>query len=806
MCHIKDLPKKILASFGFVFILLGVTYQPALADGFVIPDPPPLSGPVLLEDIWLTIRYHRVSVTIENQIAITHVEQEFVNEYDWEVEGTYIFPMPAGASISKFVMWVDGVPVEGKILPADQARKIYEDIVRERRDPALLEYVGRDAVQARIFPIPAGGSRKIELEYTQVLPVDNGLVRYSYPLNTEKFSAQPLAECSVHITLVSDQPLHTIYSPTHQDRVYIQREGDHRAIIGYEERFVLPDQDFDLIYTFSKEEIGLHLLTYPDKIWLNGLTYPENTGLTGTSQEGYFLLMAAPTVEVNQIVPRDIILVLDTSGSMEGEKLNQAKEASKYVLNHLNQEDRFNVIAFSTGIKHFALDLQPVSRAPEARSWIDRMDALGGTNINLALLEALSLRTDLEDGEGGRPLVLLFLTDGLPTEGITDVQQIIANIRATASSSVRLFAFGVGDDVNTLLLDTLAADNRGITSYVRPQERIDEEVSALFAKIKTPVLTDLELYFGGILVEEIYPPDIPDLFSGSQLLLTGRYRYPAGRSGQTKIKLSGYVNGEKRIFIYEADFAPADEPGNSTSYIPRLWATRKIGYLLSQIRLKGENQEWVDAIVQLSIKYGIITPYTSFLIEEGDFLTGEGLEDAARDLMAQYSGPAVGAEAVEKSDAESNLRSAESFYHSEIQSGDFDQGFYQPVIKYIEDKTFLYQNGLWIDTAFEPGSTDILKIGFGSQVYFDLLAARPSWGKYLALGDRLIFVAGDTVYEIVEGEGELDSLPSQLSHPEDNNQVNITEQPSNLSGIRGFCTAPLLAGLAVLGVWKKEMR
>jgi Ca-activated chloride channel family protein len=802
MCHINDLPKKILASFGFVFILLGVTFQPVLADGIVIPDPPPLSGPVLLEDIWLTIRYHRVSVTIENQIAVTRVEQEFINEYDWEVEGTYIFPLPLGASISKFVMWVDGEPIEGKILPADQARKIYEDIVRERRDPALLEYVGRDAVQVRIFPIPAGGSRKIDLEYTQVLTADNGLVRYSYPLNTEKFSAQPLEECSVHITLESDQPLHTIYSPTHQDRVYIQREGDHRVVIGYEERFVLPDQDFDLIYTFSKEEIGLHLLTYPDKIWWDGLTYPEKTGLP--SQEGYFLLMAAPTVEVNQVVPRDIILVLDTSGSMEGEKLNQAKEASKYVLNHLNEEDRFNVIAFSTGSKLFALDLQPVSRAPEAVSWINRMDALGGTNINHALLEALSLRADLEDNEGGRPLVLLFLTDGLPTEGVTEIQQIIANVKATASSSVRLFAFGVGDDVNTVLLDTLAADNRGLTSYVRPQERIDEEVSALFAKIKTPVLTDLELDFGGILVEDIYPPVIPDLFSGSQLLLTGQYRYPTGSSGQTKITLSGYVNGEKRIFVYEADFTPADEDGNSTSYIPRLWATRKIGYLLSQIRLMGENQEWVDAIVQLSIKYGVITPYTSFLIEEGDFLTGEGLDDAARDLMAEYSGPAVGAEAVEKADAESNLRSAESFYQAEVQSGDSGQGFYRPAVKYIDDKTFFYQNGIWIDTAFEPGSIDILKIGFGSQVYFDLIAARPSWGKYLALGDHLIFVAGDMVYEIVEGEGELESLPAQISHPEEENQANSNEQPSNPSGISGFCTAPLLAGLAVLGFGKKK--
>lgn len=150
------------------------------------------------------------------------------------------------------------------------------------------------------------------------------------------------------------------------------------------------------------------------------------------------------------------------------------------------------------------------------------------------------------------------------------------------------------------------------------------------------------------------------------------------------------------------------------------------------------------------------------------------------------------------------MRSAESFYQAEVQSGDSGQGFYRPAVKYIDDKTFFYQNGMWIDTAFEPGSMDILKIGFGSQVYFDLIAARPSWGKYLALGDHLIFVAGDMVYEIVEGEGELESLPAQLSHPEEENEVNITEQPANSSGISGFCTAPLLAGLAVLGFGKKK--
>ncbi|MFL7793687.1 MAG: VIT domain-containing protein, partial [Anaerolineae bacterium] len=211
-------PISRLATIIAVVILLLTITAPALADGIVVPDPPP--DPMPMEEMpWLTIRYHRVDVTIENQVATTRVEQEFVNEYDWEAEGTYIFPLPEGAAVSEFAMWVDGKRVEGSILEADEARAIYEDIVRRRRDPALLEYVGRGAVQARIFPIPAGGSRKIELEYSQVLPVENGMVRYVYPLNTEKFSARPLEEVSVRVEVRSKDAMHALYSPTHQDRL-----------------------------------------------------------------------------------------------------------------------------------------------------------------------------------------------------------------------------------------------------------------------------------------------------------------------------------------------------------------------------------------------------------------------------------------------------------------------------------------------------------------------------------------------------------------------------------------------------------
>jgi Ca-activated chloride channel family protein len=747
-----------------IILLLTIT-TPALADGVVIPDPPPDLMPP--EIPWLTIRYHRVDVTIEDQVAITRVEQEFVNEYDWEAEGTYIFPLPDGAAVSEFAMWVDGTRVEGKILEADEARAIYEDIVRRRRDPALLEYVGRSAVQARIFPIPPGGSRKVELEYSQVLPVENGLVRYVYPLNTEKFSARPLEEVSVRVEVRSKDAMHALYSPTHQDRLFIERDGDYRAVVGYEEYDVLPDQDFDLIYTVSHEDVGLSLLTYKEP----------------GEAEGFFLLMAAPAVEVDRVIPRDVILVLDTSGSMDGEKIAQAKDALAYVLDHLNDEDRFNVIAFSTGLRQYARGLRPASDAREAIKWVDGLEAAGGTDINRALLEAL----DQVDEE--RPTVVIFLTDGLPTEGVTEIDRILANVEATASKNVRLFPFGVGDDVNTVLLDTLAEQQRGATGYVRPHERIDEEVSGFYSKISTPVLADIELDFGDVLVEDTYPYPLPDLFAGTQLILVGRYRLPSPSGGgaggggcATKITLTGEVDGETQEFAYEGYFRGS----GGDSFIPRLWATRKIGYLLKQIRLHGEREEWVDAIVDLSVRYGIITPYTSFLIDEDDILTEEGRDEAGEAMRTATPAPAVGAPAAERAEKEGDLYDSESVGGGEALPEEAAQ-----VVRLVGSKTFLLQGGVWIDTAFDPSKMTTVKVGFGSDEYFDLLAARPEWGAYFALGARVILVAEGVAYEVVESRGgPVDIPPTHIpepTHPVPDNPVPDSgqDQPTAMPAAGG---------------------
>jgi Ca-activated chloride channel family protein len=771
-------------------LLLAAT--PAFADGIIIPEPPicidcPVPPPP--EPVWLTIKYHRVNVTIKDQVAITHVDQVFVNESDWQIEGTYVFPLPVDAAISDFAMWVDGQKFEGELLDRDQARRIYEDIVRQRRDPALLEYIDRGAFRVSIFPIPPGAERRVELEYSQVLPVDGGLVRYTYPLNTERFSARPLEDVSVSVSIESPDPIKAIYSPSHQ--VAVDRDGDYRARVGYEERDVLPDQDFDLVYTVSPEDVGLNLLSYKDG-----------------DADGFFLMLIAPEVEVDQntVVNKDVILILDTSGSMEGEKLEQAKNALIYVLEHLNEGDRFNVTDFSTGVRQYARSLQPAGQRDEAIAWVRQLSANGGTDINRALLETLS-GVDPE-----RPTILIFLTDGQPTEGEVEVDRILANFADATRPNVRLFTFGMGDDVNTILLDTLAQEQRGASGYVRPGERIDEEVSAFYAKVSTPLLADVAVEIDGVHVEDMYPYPLPDLFAGTQLVIVGRYR----EGGPALIELSGQVNDQEQHFTYESYF----EPSGGDRFIPRLWATRKIGYLLNQIRLHGESQELVDEIVELSIRYGIVTPYTSYLVQEdADVLTREGRRNIVireSEMLAAAPTQAAGASAVTEAEEKAAIQSAD---RAEAPVGEVAE-----VVKIVGDKTFVYRDGVWTDTIFDPSQMTPQHVGFGGEAYFDLLTARPDVGVYFALGDRVVVVVDGTAYQVTESDSGSISLPPTVTpRPADSQPTPVPVTPDNpSSGVtkpvsgsqsdgqegnaNSICPGAVLAGLVLVPFGALKLR
>ena len=705
--------------------------SPAGADGIIIVDPPP--GVDVRLDQSLAIKYHHVDIQIKDQVATTRVDQVFVNDNPWTAEGTYIFPLPEGAAVSDFVMWVDGKAVHGEILEADEARTIYDDVVRRMKDPALLEYVGRKALKASVFPIPPGEERKIELEYSQILPVENGLVHYIYPLSTERFSSRPLEDLVVRAQIESREPLKAVYSPRHE--VSIDREDDYHALLGLEQSDVLPNRDFELFYTISSEKIGLNLLSFKEE-----------------GQDGFFLLLAAPDVKVNEeeIVVKDIILVLDTSGSMQGEKMDQAKEAARYVLDHLNPLDRFAIVSFATTTRSPSPSLQPASQAEKGKDFLDRLEAMGSTDINRAMIEAVGLAEEV------RPTTLIFLTDGLPTEGVTVTGAILDNVAREAPDNVRIFSFGVGDDVDTDLLDQISLDHGGASTYVRPGEEIDEEVSAFYRKVKIPVLSDLSLDWGDIIVDQVYPQRIPDLFAGSQLIMLGRYR----EGGPAKITLKGMVNQEERSYTYE-DLSFRKEDGDD--FIPRLWATRAVGYYLTQIRLYGEKQEWIDSIVSLSTRYGIITPYTSFLIQEKDIFSAQGREEVISDfeeeMAAAAAEPAFGEAAVEKAVYQKSLSAAPvgaavpvNMSVSTGIDGTSKMVRVSEVLKNVGSKTFLLKNDTWIDTTFDR-SMKTKKVAFLGEEYFDLISQVPVLGSYFALGERVIVVHEGQAYETVAEDG-----------------------------------------------------
>jgi Ca-activated chloride channel homolog len=754
-----------------IFILVGLSLipTPARADGIIIPDPPicidecppppcrgPLPCPPRPPIVQLAIRFHHVTVTIHDQLAVTHVDQVFFNPNDWQIEGTYIFPIPVDAAVSSFTLWVDGKPVEGKILDAEQARQKYEEIVRSMKDPALLEYVDRGAVQARIFPIPPGGERRIELEYVQALAADNGLVRYTYPLSTEKFSLWPLEDVSISVEVRSTgAPIRAAYSPSHD--VAISRQDERNVSVGYEAKDVLPDSDFTLYYSLGEEQ-AFHLLSYRDQ---SDLLDPD----------GFFLALLAPRPEAaRESLSKDVILVLDRSGSMEGEKFHQAQEALRYILGHLNPEDRFNVIVFSTGLETYASGLRQADEANEAIAWVDRQSAQGSTDINRALLEAAAM------ADSERPTYLIFLTDGLPTEGEADSQKILDNFARAASGNLRLFAFGVGYDVDTVLLDSLAQAHHGTTTYVLPEERLDEVISAFYAKVSTPVLTDLELDFGDLRAYDIYPQPLPDLFAGSQIIVVGRYR----EGGAASVTLRGTVDGRTQTFSFDDQrFAVDDSEAQSSalsSQIPRLWATRKIGHLLNQIRLHGPDKETIDQIVRLSIRYGIVTPYTSYLVTEEMPLGAAEQERIAAEqynqLSSQPAAPSSGQAAVEKAAGQGGMADAESAAAPPAEA--------VQTVRIVGSKVFVSTEGVWIDTAFDPEKMETVKVAFLSDDYFALAASRPALAAAFALGNRVIALSDGVAYEVVPSGTPVEPLklpPTLAAAPESTELPVPTEKP-----------------------------
>jgi len=702
-----------------------LTSMTALADGVLIPGPP---TNILPDEPYFAIKYHHVKSDIRDQVCTTYVDQVFVNEGRREMEATYIFPLPPGAVVNKFTLHADGKEVEARLLDKDEAQRIYEEIVRRRKDPALLTYAGNNAYQARIFPIPRGGERRIELRYTEVLTYDNGLISYLYPLSPEKLSSRPIESVVFTANIHATQPIGSVYSPTHE--IEVNKIDDNYVRASYEAKDVLPERDILLYYNVAQDPVGLSVITFKEP-----------------GEDGFFLLLAAPAVEEDnrEVVPKNICFVLDTSGSMSGEKIQQAKDALTFCVNSLNSEDSFDVIAFSDGVKDFADSLVAASedRIRQARDFISGFDAQGGTDINTALLTALEHRRE------GKVNYIVFLTDGQPTVGVTDESQITANVAeevgTMSTTSTRLFVFGVGYDVNTNFLDKLAQGNGGLTTYVRPTEDIEVKVSNFFAKISQPLLTELSLDYGSVVTYDEFPGQLPDLFHGSQLEVFGRYEKQS--AGSTTVRLRGTAKDDSKTYALDCTFPEANE---ATDYIAVLWAARKIGYLLDQIRLHGESKELIDEVVRLSLEYGILTEYTAFLAEEGRAVRLEEVAERASTAMgagfAMPTGPAATSRAQNAQVMQQQKQVAATNTYLDA------EGNLQRIanIQNVGQRGYALRSGRWEDTRYQPDMEIALQVRAFSEAHFQLSRNFPQLNSQMSVGQNALVILNGQVIEIGE--------------------------------------------------------
>lgn len=684
----------------------------------------------------VVLKSYTVKAEVVNQVAQFMLELTFYNPSDVVQEEMYIFPVPKGTVISNLTLCGDGQCHEGKLMSASEARQIYQEIVRRTKDPALLEYLGERAFQVRVFPIPPRGEQKVKISYQHVLQRSGNLIELLYPMTAQK----PIERLLIQIGIREDEPIASIYSPTH--KVSVQKVSESEATVSFEATQVKSAQDFRLFYTVSEKELGVDVITY-------------RVG----DEDGYLLLLISPAQGEVAPLPKDIVFVVDISGSMDGEKLQQAKQSLKYALGKLNPQDRVAMVAFSDTLGEFSSQLISADESNRAalQAWVDKLEAGGGTNIHDALLRGLSF---FEPSE--RLKMLVFLTDGEPTTGETDVNQIIKNVTTkNAQINARIFCFGVGYDVNTILLDTLSQQNGGFSTYVEPGESIETEISQFYERVGAPLLTDLQITFGDLKLYDLYPPKLPDLFKGSQIQIVGRYRVPSTGAAT----LTGKRQGRDWSSTFEIEL-----PQENTRYgfLPRMWAARKIGYLLDEIRLKGENPELVDAVKKLAEKFGIVTPYTSYFA-------------APPDLVLQETGPNTGVFCPTCLMAPSG-RSAVHMSQDIQALREEAKELAQSLVRSVQGISFqLGQDNIWRAEGYQQQPT--LKIQFGSEAYFALANAL-QFREVLALGPSVIFPVKNQWIEISQTEGatQLSQLPQPLTEaiqtePATPPEPTVTPQP-----------------------------
>jgi len=676
------------------------------------------------------ISFDSTRVSAEGRRIKIRTQQTLRSASGGAVDAVAFIPLPAGVQPDTLVLRVDEQPVKARFLDAAAARTTLRNMAKAARLPALVALVGHPALV--LDAISLKGERQLQLDMEVTADERGGARTLALPRPAAAFTAAPVARAELRVQLTSKEPLRTIYSPSHDLR--IERSGETSAKARTSSRDVVGQDDLRLFWVAGSDPLGLRVLTH---------RAPED-------DLGTFLVMATPTGAADEeALPKDLVLVLDTSGSMRGEKLEQARAAIDYCLEHLGQQDRFNLITFGTEIRPFRPEVVPADadNVAAARVYADEVVANGRTNISGALAAGLGGKPD-----EGRLRMVIFLTDGTPTAGELNPARIIERLPALNASKARIFALGVGHDVNAHLLDRLALLTDGSSEYLDPDQEIDVKVAALYDRVSHPVLTDVRLDFGQLATSDVDPERLPALFRGSEILVLGRYK----GGGKHTVSLTGRTGAGPQRYERQVEF-PA-QASSANSFVTTLWATRRIGILLRRLRLEGDRPELIAEVVRLSRRYGVITEYTAFLSSLDEDLTPEQAAAEASRRIREANTRHSGAWAVRQAANEAALRKGK------VASGKANvfvdrSGRRRRAkrVRRVGSKAFYRRGDQWVQAqagapaaASAPAPAPARQVKLFSDEYFDLVERDADFARVQSLGGNVTLDVGDERIQVVE--------------------------------------------------------
>lgn len=681
-----------------------------------------------------------VRVELVDRVLRYEITETFVNRGGRVGEADFMFPLPKGAALQDLKLEINGEMVAGETMNANQARQIYEEIVRRQRDPALLEWMGYGLLRARIFPIAPGEQKKVVVRFQTVAQREGDALRVDYfrgvRTNQRETNQQPEGRMSFVLTYPNDPMYGRAYSPTHSL---------------YDDRY---SGDVSGEYAFASNSRGsTRRIEIRDARGEVTLLIPVRRSIAAAismlanapgNDDGFALITLSPPAVQPRAVPRDLTFVIDVSGSMNGEKMGQARAAGKQILRSLSPMDRFRLIDFSSDVRTFRDNFSTATRENirAAERYLDDLDAQGSTNISGALDEALSSPV-----QAGRLPIILFLTDGQPTVGERDAGAIASNV-AKQRGGRRLFTFGVGADLNVSLIEQLALEGRGTASFVRPDESVERAVGIVASRLTSPLVTDVRIRADGVRLRKMHPSGPVDIFAGEDLVILSRY----DGSGNAVVRFEGQTTNGPVSWSTRVYFP---ERSRENPFVARLWATQRVGYLSAEKRKHGGSQEINDEIRELGERFGIPTEFSSYLVVEPGMnqrramgAGGTQLNGVVLRSPTSTSAAPSGAIQFEAAKTAAAQRSVTSVAAADAAVGIRDDAN----VRRAGNVTFVLRDSVWTDVRYKKSGT-VLQVKPFSEAYFKLIEMVPELREPFSVGERVI-VAGRSMAIELTSSGE----------------------------------------------------